>query len=96
MSKPIYEQVDQLLVAFCQINGIPGDSIGVFFNALRDDSGESLMRMAVLICFDGLVPLGANFALKGCPLFSIRTFSIRTYWTQTLARGLVERAVAEI
>jgi hypothetical protein len=49
------------LVAFCQINGIPGDSIGDFLGALGDYSGESLMRMAALVCFDGLIPLGPNF-----------------------------------
>lgn len=53
------------LVAFCQINGIPGDSIGDFLGALGDYSGESLMRMAALTCFDGLVPLGPDFILKG-------------------------------
>lgn len=53
------------LVAFCQINGIPGDSIGDFLAALGDYGGESLMRMAALVCFDGLVPLGADFIGKG-------------------------------
>lgn len=53
------------LVAFCQINGIPGDSIGDFLGALGDYSGESLMRMSALVCFDGLVPLGPDFILKG-------------------------------
>jgi hypothetical protein len=53
------------VVAFCQINGIPGDSIGDFLAALGDYGGESLMRMAALVCFDGLVPLGPDFALKG-------------------------------
>lgn len=52
------------LVAFCQINGIPGDSIGDFVAALGDYSGESLMRMAALICVDGLIPLGPDFLLK--------------------------------
>ncbi|MFN5514755.1 MAG: hypothetical protein ACK5CA_08390 [Cyanobacteriota bacterium] len=52
------------LVAFCQINGIPGDSIGDFVASLGDYSGESLMRMAALVCFDGLIPLGPNFVLK--------------------------------
>jgi hypothetical protein len=52
------------LVAFCQINGIPGDSIGDFLGALGDYSGESLMRMAALVCFDGLVPLGPDFIQK--------------------------------
>ena len=52
------------LVAFCQINGIPGDSIGDFVAALGDYSGESLMRMAALVCVDGLIPLGPDFLLK--------------------------------
>jgi hypothetical protein len=52
------------LVAFCQINGIPGDSVGDFLLALKDYSGESLMRMAALTAFDGLVPLGATFTDK--------------------------------
>lgn len=52
------------LVAFCQINGIPGDSIGDFVASLGDYSGESLMRMAALVCLDGLIPLGPDFILK--------------------------------
>jgi hypothetical protein len=52
------------LVAFCQINGLPGDSIGDFLAALADYSGESLMRMAALVCVDGLIPLGPDFILK--------------------------------
>ena len=52
------------LVAFCQINGIPGDSIGDFVAALADYSGESLMRMTALVCVDGLIPLGPDFLLK--------------------------------
>ena len=51
------------LVAFCQINGIPGDSIGDFVASLGDYSGESLTRMAALVCFDGIIPLGPNFIL---------------------------------
>jgi hypothetical protein len=53
------------LVAYCQINGIPGDSIGDFLAALGDYGGESLMRMVALICFDGLIPLGPDFVDKG-------------------------------
>ncbi|NJN68237.1 MAG: hypothetical protein HC884_16745 [Chloroflexaceae bacterium] len=49
------------VVAFCQINGIPGDSVGDFVRALAEYSGESLMRMTALICFDGLIPLGPDF-----------------------------------
>ncbi|MDX2100144.1 MAG: hypothetical protein SFW36_20400, partial [Leptolyngbyaceae cyanobacterium bins.59] len=58
------------LVAFCQINGIPGDSIGDFVASLGDYSGESLMRMVALICFDGLVPLGSDFLLKAQSVIS--------------------------
>ena len=49
------------IVAFCQINGIPGDSIGDFMASLGDYGGESLTRMAALVCFDGLIPLGPDF-----------------------------------
>ncbi|MBW4663682.1 MAG: hypothetical protein KME01_05675 [Chroococcus sp. CMT-3BRIN-NPC107] len=52
------------LVAFCQINGIPGDSIGDFVGSLADYSGESLMRMVALVCVDGLIPLGPDFIMK--------------------------------
>ncbi|NJP08589.1 MAG: hypothetical protein HC866_03205 [Leptolyngbyaceae cyanobacterium RU_5_1] len=57
------------LVAFCQINGIPGDSIGDFLASLGDYSGESLMRMAALVCFDGIIPLGPEFADKALSSF---------------------------
>ncbi len=49
------------LLGFCSINGIPGDSIGDFVGALGNYGGESLMRMAALVCFDGLIPLGPDF-----------------------------------
>jgi hypothetical protein len=49
------------LLAFCQINGIPGDSIGDFVASLADYSGESLMRMVALVCVDGVIPFGSNF-----------------------------------
>jgi len=52
------------LVAFCQINGIPGDSIGDFVASLGEYSGESLIRMVALVCVDGLIPLGPDFLNK--------------------------------
>ncbi|MDB9525781.1 hypothetical protein PN498_07270 [Oscillatoria sp. CS-180] len=52
------------VVAFCHINGIPGDSLGDFLSALGDYSGESLTRMAALVSFDGVIPLGADFSAK--------------------------------
>jgi len=50
------------LVSFCAVNGIPGDSIGDFVESLADYSKDSKMRMAALVCLDGLVPLGPDFA----------------------------------
>ncbi|MEL6322492.1 MAG: hypothetical protein AAFQ57_17890, partial [Cyanobacteria bacterium J06626_14] len=52
------------VVAFCHINGIPGDSLGDFLKALGDYGSESLMRMAALVAFDGVIPLGASFSSK--------------------------------
>lgn len=52
------------IVAYCKINGIPGDSIGEFVAALADYSGESLMRMAALVSVDALLPLGPDFIQK--------------------------------
>ncbi|MBD0264960.1 MAG: hypothetical protein ICV78_20235 [Tolypothrix sp. Co-bin9] len=52
------------LVAFCQINGIPGDSIGDFVASLGEYSGESLIRMVALVCVDGLIPFGPDFINK--------------------------------
>ncbi len=51
------------LIGFCQINGLPGDSIGDFVAALGDYGGASIMRMAALVCFDGLIPLGPDFIM---------------------------------
>jgi hypothetical protein len=52
------------LIAFCQINGIPGDSIGDFVAALGEYGGESMIRMVALVCVDGLIPLGPHFINK--------------------------------
>ncbi|WP_027269072.1 hypothetical protein [Leptolyngbya sp. PCC 6406] len=49
------------VAAFCAINGIPGDSLKDFVRALGDYGGESLIRMAALVAFDGIVPLGPTF-----------------------------------
>ncbi|MBU6230991.1 MAG: hypothetical protein KGQ93_15125 [Cyanobacteria bacterium REEB459] len=52
------------VVAFCKISGIPGDSLGDFLAALGAYKDESLVRMAALVCFDGLIPLGADFSTR--------------------------------
>lgn len=49
------------VVAFCYINGIPGDSVGDFVESLGDYHHEALMRMSALVCVDGLLPLGPDF-----------------------------------
>ena len=58
------------VVAFCQINGIPGDSIGDFVGSLGEYGGESLIRMVALVCVDGLIPLGPDFINKALSLIS--------------------------
>lgn len=52
------------VVAFCYINGIPGDSVGEFVESLADYRHEALMRMGALVCVDGLLPLGPDFIQK--------------------------------
>ncbi|MEI6332720.1 MAG: hypothetical protein WCP16_26045 [Pseudanabaena sp. ELA645] len=59
------------LIAFCHINGIPNDNIGDFIGALEEYSGESFIRMAALVCFDGLIPLGSNFADRALSWISL-------------------------
>ena len=46
------------LLAFTQVNGLPGDSFGDFAAALQDYAGEARVRMVALVCFDALLPLG--------------------------------------
>jgi hypothetical protein len=46
------------LLAFTQVNGLPGDSFGDFAAALAEYGSEARVRMAALVCFDALLPLG--------------------------------------
>ncbi|MFN5193097.1 MAG: hypothetical protein ACK5E6_01560 [Cyanobacteriota bacterium] len=46
------------MLAFTQVNGLPGDSFADFSRALQDYAGEARVRMAALVCFDALLPLG--------------------------------------
>lgn len=52
------------IVAFCSLNGIPGDRVGDFVESLADYRHEALMRMATLVCVDGMLPLGPDFVSK--------------------------------
>jgi hypothetical protein len=56
------------VVAFCLINGIPGDSIGDFVKSLANYGNESIMRMAALASVDGVLPLGPEFMSKALSL----------------------------
>jgi hypothetical protein len=58
------------IACFCQINGLPGDSVGDFVESLADYKHEALMRMAALVCVDGLIPLGPDFIDKGLSLLN--------------------------
>lgn len=46
------------MLAFTQVNGLPGDSFGDFAASLGQYAGEARVRMAALVCFDALLPLG--------------------------------------
>lgn len=56
------------IACFCQINGLPGDSVGDFVESLADYKHEALMRMATMVCIDGLIPLGPDFLDKALAL----------------------------
>ena len=51
-------------VAFCSANGFPGDSIGDFVSAVTSYEKENLIRMAAILTFNGLIPLGPDYAVK--------------------------------
>ncbi len=50
-------------VAFGLLNGLPTQNMGQFVDALKSYAGASIMRMAALVCIDGLVPLGPDFLI---------------------------------
>lgn len=52
------------IVAYCQINGLPGDSLSDFMAAVSDYGGAEIMRLAALVSVDGLLPLGPDFLGK--------------------------------
>lgn len=53
------------LIAYSKLNGLPILNPGEFVTSLTQEySGASLMRMAALVCLDGLLPLGPDFLQK--------------------------------
>lgn len=55
------------LLCFCFINGVPRSREGIsqFVGSLQNVyRHESLMRMAALVCLDGIIPLGPDFVQK--------------------------------
>lgn len=76
------------LIAYSKLNGLPVLHPGEFVAELSDNyKGAALLRMAALVCVDGLLPLGPDFlqkvqatlenqgsnAFNGNPLFSSMT-----------------------
>ncbi len=49
------------LMAYCILNRIPIYNLVDFVRALPSYHNEALMRMAALVCLDGLIPLGPDF-----------------------------------
>jgi hypothetical protein len=53
------------IIAFCKLNGIPQPNPQEFANSLANNyQNASLMRMAALVCIDGILPLGPDFISK--------------------------------
>ncbi len=55
------------LLAFCFMHGLPRDREGISRFAAAVKEGyrqESVMRMAALVCLDGIIPLGPDFISK--------------------------------
>ncbi|MCY7385233.1 MAG: hypothetical protein LH628_22170 [Microcoleus sp. CAN_BIN18] len=52
------------LIALCKLNNISMNNMGSFGTALSDYKNESIVRMAALVCVDGLIPLGPDFIKK--------------------------------
>ncbi|OKH17269.1 FHA domain-containing protein [[Limnothrix rosea] IAM M-220] len=53
------------ILAYCKLNGIPNANPKLFVQALRENyQGAALVRMATLVCVDGLLPLGPDFLEK--------------------------------
>jgi hypothetical protein len=49
-------------VAFSLLHGLKYDRLDQFSQALSAYGGASLMRLAALVCVDGVIPLGPDFA----------------------------------
>lgn len=52
------------MLAFCFMRGISTESAGAFIASLSEVDNERAMRMAALVCLDGLIPLGPDFVTK--------------------------------
>ncbi|WP_427161051.1 Tudor-knot domain-containing protein [Aliinostoc sp. HNIBRCY26] len=53
------------IIAFCKLNGIPQPNPQEFVKSLSSNyQGAALIRMAALVCIDGLLPLGPDFLSK--------------------------------
>jgi hypothetical protein len=52
------------VACFCYLNGYPGDSIKDFVKSLTNYREEGMIRLAALICIDGVLPLGPDFVSK--------------------------------
>ena len=62
------------LAAFCLTNGLPGDSVSDFANAVVSYGKEERMRLTAWLAFDCIVPLGPDFMAK--IIDSVRTLDL--------------------
>jgi hypothetical protein len=52
------------MVAFCYANGFPGNGIRDFMGAVASYEKENVIRLAAIVTFDGLIPLGPDYGLR--------------------------------
>jgi murein DD-endopeptidase MepM/ murein hydrolase activator NlpD len=57
------------MTAFTLVNGLPRDGVRQFAQSLKNYGDENAMRMATLVCVDGVIPLGPDFVSKAAAVF---------------------------
>jgi hypothetical protein len=80
-------------VAFCSLNGFPGDSVSDFAAAVGSFEKTNLIRVSSIVVFDGLIPLGPDFARK---LTEIDMSAIEDNALYQRLRGYVPENVMDI
>lgn len=77
------------VVAFLTINGRPGDHVSEFIESLTDYRDEARMRLATMICVDGMLPLGPDFLSKAISSIGSKPDDVRGNERFQRLRGMI-------